>query len=373
MLTTLVHSTTILIPSYGIKKPGNTAEVRIYGLAYDFQDKIENPFKWFGNLVAFDSHKSEAVSDSEKSNFTANTDPFRHWQLKEDKEIDINIPNNDVIKTSTDGGGKIDAVRTVKLSGNVSSITYKEDKHDDVKGTIYLPEPKGVTIMTDVDDILRKVEIWDPNSLIVHSFIKTTEFIDGAKDLFKNWSQTLPNATFIYSTEAPIVMAPSYMDFVKYNFPPGPIDMRPVNGENPAPSLSARRDNFERAFKAFPDRKFILIGDTSINTVVGPSADMAREFPDQVLCIFIRNITASYFDENNPFLDLTNTMKGVAKEKWFVYDDLSNIKDLDVLRGQCHPLGKEDQQTWSGGYKGTGGASQLQIFGLLLVGLHFIQ
>ena len=96
-----------------------------------------------------------------------------------------------------------------------------------------------------------------------------------------------------------------------------------------------------------------------MNNVVPPAADIAREFPNQLACIFIRNITADYSDHKNPLLNVERTMEGIPQSKWFVYDSLENLLSLDIQNGTCHPIGKENQQTWSGGWEGVAGASTM--------------
>ena len=77
-----------------------------------------------------------------------------------------------------------------------------------------------------------------------------------------------------------------------------------------------------------------------MNNVVPPAADIAREFPNQLACIFIRNITADYSDHKNPLLNVERTMEGIPQSKWFVYDSLENLLSLDIQNGTCHPIGK---------------------------------
>ena len=359
-----ITATTVFIPSYGNLTNGG-AMVRFYGLSYEKKDSVDNSFSSFVDSTIFTKLKDDVNSDDEKNNLTTNTNPFFSWEMNKQKEIGINGPNNNQIRVKTGDDGKFD--QFVNVTGVSEGIFNFTEIGQNNIGQVFISNETGIGIITDVDDVLRVVEIWNPHSLLLYTFARPFNLVTGAQDLFWKWSRTLSNVSFHYSSEAPILMAPSYTDLIKFHFPLGSLDLRPMDQNDISGIFTARKDNTERIFQTYPRRKFILIGDTSINNIVPPYTDIAKTYPDQILCIFIRNVTADYPTAINPLVNLVKSFDGVPNEKWFVYDNLSNIKDLDVENGECHPKGKEGQQTWSGGWAGVSGDANYGYCGMLLI------
>ena len=238
----LAYATTIVIPSYG-NLTGSTAQLKVNGLDYT---KVDEGSLNLGGFIKNDllkSIKDKAVSDEEKSNYTQNTDPFFYWEMTEDKEFEVKARDT-TIKVKTDDGGLFNSYYSVD---NVA-IGPVQVSYDKKTENSYIYSSEGIGIITDVDDVLRKVEIWNLESLAYYSFIKTAELLPYSQQLFEKW-QLLPNISFHYSTEAPVVLAQSYMDLIKYNYPMGSLDMRPTNIAELPEILTARKTILKKSSK----------------------------------------------------------------------------------------------------------------------------
>ena len=81
------------------------------------------------------------------------------------------------------------------------------------------------------------------------------------------------------------------MDFIYKNYPGGSFDDRPLNFSDVSATLSIRKFLLDKVFQTFPERKFVLIADTSNSDVMKDYPAMVTDYPGQVQCIFLRNTT----------------------------------------------------------------------------------
>lgn len=65
-------------------------------------------------------------------------------------------------------------------------------------GTAYLVPPTGLTIVSDIDDILRVTKIYEPKQGLLNSFARPFRAWDNMPDIYRNWSTSLPNMHFHY-------------------------------------------------------------------------------------------------------------------------------------------------------------------------------
>ena len=83
------------------------------------------------------------------------------------------------------------------------------------------------------------------------------------------------------------------MDFVYKTYPLGSFDTRPLNFSDVDATLSIRKYLLIKMFESFPQRKFVLVADTSNSDVMKDYPLMATMYPDQVQCILLRNTSAT--------------------------------------------------------------------------------
>ena len=58
------------------------------------------------------------------------------------------------------------------------------------------------------------------------------------------------------------------MDFIYKTYPGGSFDTRPLNFSDVSATLSIRKFLLDKIFQTFPDRKFVLVADTSNSDVM---------------------------------------------------------------------------------------------------------
>ncbi|QIW95890.1 hypothetical protein AMS68_001408 [Peltaster fructicola] len=214
--------------------------------------------------------------------------------------------------------------------------------------TAYLVPEQGLTIISDIDDILRVTKIYEPKEGLLNSFARPFTSWEDMPTIYANWSKSLPNMHFHYLTTTPEQITRNYMQYIYANYPGGSFDTRPLNFSNVDETLSVRKFLLEKIFQTFPKRKFILIADTSNSDVMKDYPLMATEFPGQVQCIFLRNTSAT--DSGDRFPYDTSGFKDLNQTNYMFFVNADDLTGLDIAGGQCY--NKSVAQNLTFGYQG---------------------
>lgn len=140
--------------------------------------------------------------------------------------------------------------------------------------TAYLISQEGLTIISDIDDILRITKIFDPKEGLLNSFARPYRPFLNMPDVYANWSESMPDLHFHYLTTTPEQVTRNYMEFIYSTYPGGSFDTRPLNFSDISATLSIRKFLLDKVFQTYPQRKFVLVADTT-NSDVMVSRDTA--------------------------------------------------------------------------------------------------
>lgn len=199
--------------------------------------------------------------------------------------------------------------------------------------TSYLVSEEGLTVVSDIDDTLRVTKIYEPAQGLLNTFARPFTNWMNMPDIYANWSTSLPETHFHYLTTTPEQITRNYMQYVLNNYPGGSFDTRPLNFSDVSATLSIRKFLLVKIFQSFPHRKFILMGDTSNSDVMRDYPAMATEFPGQVQCILIRNISST--DSGDKFPYDTSGFKNLNQQKYMFYHVPNDLTNLDIVGGHC--------------------------------------
>ena len=134
--------------------------------------------------------------------------------------------------------------------------------------TGYLVPDTGITVVSDIDDILRITKIYKPTEGLLNSFARPFTPWMNMPDIYANWSRSIPGIHFHYLTTTPEQITRNYMDFIYKTYPGGSFDTRPLNFSDVSATLSIRKFLLQKIFETYPKRKFILVADTSNSDVM---------------------------------------------------------------------------------------------------------
>ncbi|KAF3766557.1 hypothetical protein M406DRAFT_228886, partial [Cryphonectria parasitica EP155] len=208
--------------------------------------------------------------------------------------------------------------------------------------TAFLVPTEGITIISDIDDILRVTKIWDPEVGILNSFAKPFTAWENMPEVYASWSKSVQNLHFHYLTTTPEQVTKNYMDFIYKTYPFGSFDTRPLNFSDASATLSIRKFLLTKIFETFPQRKFILVADTSNSDVMSDYPEMATDFPGQVQCIWLKNSSSAYqttnsnlTDSDDPFPYDTKGFKGLNESTYMFFNNADDLMGLDIASGEC--------------------------------------
>ena len=167
-------------------------------------------------------------------------------------------------------------------------------------------EPQGVSMISDIDDTIK------------HSAIA-----DGAKEMFRNtFVRSLSDLTVLgvkewytkvadmgvgihYVSNSPWQLYPVLKNFFSLaGLPQGSFHLKQYSGMLQGifePTSERKRSTLERIMQDFPERRFILVGDSGEADLEAYS-DLVLANPGKILAIFIRDVTTSntsqFFDKS---------------------------------------------------------------------------
>jgi hypothetical protein len=219
-------------------------------------------------------------------------------------------------------------------TSNVQRLNVYTNGTNSGNATAFLVPTQGITFISDIDDILRVTKIYDPKEGLLNSFARPFTQWENMPEIYANWSRTLPNSThFHYLTTTPEQATRNYMDFIYKTYPGGSFDTRPLNFSDVKATLSIRMFLLTKVFETFPQRKFVLVADTSNSDVMKDYPQLAHTYPNQVQCIFLRNTSATDPDMWFPYN--TEGFKGLNNKSYMFFRHANDLTGLDIANGQC--------------------------------------
>ncbi|KAJ7043550.1 hypothetical protein C8F04DRAFT_1072484 [Mycena alexandri] len=221
--------------------------------------------------------------------------------------------------------------------GNATSTTQRLDLHvngtDTGNATAYLVPTEGLTIISDIDDILRVTKIYEPAQGLLNSFASSIHPVDEHARNLRQLVQVSARYHFHYLTTTPEQVTRNYMQFIYATYPLGSFDTRPLNFSDVSATLSIRKFLLDRIFQTYPQRKFVLVADTSNSDVMKDYPQMVTDYPNQVQCIFLRNTSAT--DSGDKFPYDTSGFKGLNQSMYMFFTVPDDLKGLDITK-QCY-------------------------------------
>lgn len=237
-------------------------------------------------------------------------------------------------------------------TNQIQRLNVQTNGTDSGNATAYLVPPEGLTIVSDIDDILRITKIWDPAEIIDNTFARPYVPWMNMPDIYANWSRALnvSNQTthFHYLTTLPEQVTRNYEQFIYATYPGGSFDTRPLNFSDVSATLSIRKFLLDKVFETFPRRKFILVADTSNSDVMRDYPAMVTDYPGQVQCIFLRNTSAT--DSTDKFPYDTSGFKNINQRMYMFFVTPDDLTNLDIANGECYNNSVPQNLTF--GYQG---------------------
>ncbi len=196
------------------------------------------------------------------------------------------------------------------------------------EGRVLRLPPEGLSIVSDIDDTIKVSQVLDRRLMLRNTFLKDFTSVAGMANCYQLWA-TKQNAAFHYVSASPWHLYPFLAEFLTaQEFPAGTFHLRdfrlmPRNmAQTLTPSRRVKSGHIRALLTRFPRRRFWLIGDSG-ESDARLYARFAREFPQQINKIFIRNVTEEPLASPRWRRDFA----GLAPESWQVFTDPAEICD----------------------------------------------
>ncbi|EHA53110.1 hypothetical protein MCOR27_011325 [Pyricularia oryzae] len=170
-------------------------------------------------------------------------------------------------------------------------------------------EPRGISLISDIDDTIKRSNI----SLGAREIFRNTFIRDLAEmsvDGTKKWYNTLHDmgVQLHYCSNSPWQLFPVLATFFHGSgLPPGSLHLKHYAGMLQGifePVAERKKGTLERIMEDFPERKFLLVGDSG-EADLEVYTDLAMANPGRILAVFIRDVTTPEEPPSLGFFDST--------------------------------------------------------------------
>lgn len=212
-----------------------------------------------------------------------------------------------------------------------SSVSFKailapEDQRI-FAGDVFLLENEGVSIISDLDDTIKITEVRDHRATLRNTFLREFQPVPGMAEFYRKLGRS-NGASFHYVSASPWQLYPALTEFIAaHSFPRGTFHLKEFRWKNRSFfSLFSDPEKYklgviEPLLKRFPNRRFILIGDSGERD---PEiyATLARKYPRQIERIYIRDVS----DESAAAERYRKTFSNLSRDLWQIFREPAEIK-----------------------------------------------
>ena len=160
---------------------------------------------------------------------------------------------------------------------------------------VHISEAKGISVISDIDDTVKHTDMLSgAREAFRNTFLRNLDdlVVDGVRE----WFTELANmgVQFHYVSNSPWQLFPTVSRFFNsVGLPPGSFHLKQYSGMLQGifePVAERKKSTLDRIARDFPERRFILIGDSG-EADLEVYLDFVRDNPGRVLGIFIRDVT----------------------------------------------------------------------------------
>jgi hypothetical protein len=151
---------------------------------------------------------------------------------------------------------------------------------------------EGLSVVSDSDDTIKITQVLNREALVANSLIKDFQPVPGMSGLYARLAAK--RAVFHYVSASPWQLYPDIGEFLQKNFPHGTVSLRKLRWKDSSgieflwkDSVAYKTTTIAELMERFPQRKFLLIGDSGEKD---PEVyeSLRQRFPAQITGILIR-------------------------------------------------------------------------------------
>jgi hypothetical protein len=276
------------------------------------------------------------LSDQDLARYDERTQLFR---FDSERGKDIRIVGDDgashaLPRTRSDGRISAEVILAtapprdgiwLPFRGALAARKHRETFSDVDGRALWVPDV-GLSLVSDIDDTIKDSNVLNRRELLLNTFVRPFAAVGGMAARYRGFAQAQPDLRVHYVSGSPHQLYPALANFLDAaQFPPGSLHLRDVDFRdevfgNHGGTRAHKLAIIRRLIADFPNRRFVLIGDSGEQD---PEiyAIVAREHPERVLAIWIRDVTGQSRDHPR----YGETFAGIAPERWHLFVDSSEV------------------------------------------------
>jgi phosphatidate phosphatase APP1 len=175
-------------------------------------------------------------------------------------------------------------------------LTYTASSRDGrvFTGRACFIEAKGISVISDIDDTIKISDVLNRKELVKNTFIRPYRDVPGMKDLYSQWASR--GYAFHYVSGSPMQLYEPLREFLaEKGFPETSIHLKSFRMKTSgiieflrSSQIEYKTGVIESILRDFPERKFILVGDSGEQDPEVYAWICARH-EGQIIGIFIRD------------------------------------------------------------------------------------
>jgi len=180
------------------------------------------------------------------------------------------------------------------------AILRPGDKREFI-GKVKFLFPDGISVISDIDDTVKITQVTDHRAMFENTFYKPFVAVPGMASLYQTWTGRHASVHFVSSSPWQL-----YSEIVKFmqseGFPWSSFSLKSVRFRDETlmnmfkKGIETKPKQIEPILKAYPGRKFILVGDSGEEDPEVYSA-ITKKYPEQILRVYIRSVNNFKADE----------------------------------------------------------------------------
>ncbi len=285
-----------------VKKGITQCEIPIHSWLFEPEDESlarKSAVKLVGELL---EHYALSEEESESDIFRQRITPFL-VDNQRNKKVSITLNDKPYVlnKTHANGHSKTSITMDCWSSGwKTFKLNMPVGDKRSFTGKVLRIPPKGISVISDIDDTIKISEVLNKKALLRHTFAEPFKTTPGMPDYYKKLESK--GVYFHYVSSSPWQLYPSLGAFINDYYPPGTVSLRNFRVKDTSlidfitASKEYKLEKVKSIIQRYPQHQFILIGDSGEND---PEvyASMAEEFPNNIMAVLIRRVEKSDLSE----------------------------------------------------------------------------
>lgn len=206
------------------------------------------------------------------------------------------------------------------------SLVLPEGDGRSFRGRVQLVSPRGVSVISDIDDTVKVTNVLDKRAVVENTFLKPFAVVPGMEKAYAQWAEQ--GAAFHYVSSSPWQLYPALSAFFQdVGLPSGSFHLKMFRVKDEtffdlfASPFESKVARVGQILAQFPERRFILVGDSGEKDPEVYAAVYSR-YQSQVLHIYIRNVTGEDADAAR----YVETFKNVPRVHWSVFEEPGTLQ-----------------------------------------------